>query len=47
MHKVYSKLIVKSCVNINKEAMIKNVKLAELNISIAVVFLSTQVLKVI
>ena len=33
--------------NVNFDTMIKNVKLAELNISIATVFLNTQTLKMI
>ena len=33
--------------NVNMDMMIKNVKLAEINISIATVFLNTQILKII
>ena len=33
--------------NVNKDMMIKNVKLVELNISIETVFLNTQTLKIL
>ena len=52
---IHGKLIIKSFhkipkihkLNVNTVAMIKNVKLSELNINIVTVFLNTQTLKMI
>ena len=48
-HQIFSIIFLKEFIklNVNMDAMIKIVKLVELNINIATVFLNTQILKMI
>ena len=48
-HQILSRIFLKGFIelNVNTDMMIKNMKLVELNISIATVFLNTSILKMI
>ena len=48
-YQIFSKTFLKGLINlnVNTDTMIKNVKIVELNINIATIFLNTQTLKMI